>query len=58
MDAASGWPIISFGGEDCVGYEAWFDFTDKVAVVVGGSGVLCGELARALGAQGAAVVVV
>jgi NAD(P)-dependent dehydrogenase (short-subunit alcohol dehydrogenase family) len=41
-----------------VGYETWFDFTGKVAVVVGGSGVLCGELARALGAQGAAVVVV
>jgi NAD(P)-dependent dehydrogenase (short-subunit alcohol dehydrogenase family) len=41
-----------------VGYEQWFDFTGKVAVVVGGSGVLCGELARALGAQGAAVVVV
>jgi NAD(P)-dependent dehydrogenase (short-subunit alcohol dehydrogenase family) len=41
-----------------MGYERWFDFTDKVAVVIGGSGVLCGELARALGAQGAAVVVV
>lgn len=41
-----------------MGYEQWFDFTGKVAVVVGGSGVLCSELARALGAQGAAVVVV
>ena len=35
-----------------------FDFTGKVAVVIGGSGVLCGALAQALGQQGAAVVVV
>jgi NAD(P)-dependent dehydrogenase (short-subunit alcohol dehydrogenase family) len=35
-----------------------FDFTGQVAVVLGGSGVLCGELAAALGRQGAAVVVV
>jgi NAD(P)-dependent dehydrogenase (short-subunit alcohol dehydrogenase family) len=35
-----------------------FDFTGKAAVIVGGSGVLCGALARALGQQGAAVVVV
>ena len=35
-----------------------FDFTGKVAVVTGGSGVLGGELARALGQRGAAVVVV
>jgi NAD(P)-dependent dehydrogenase (short-subunit alcohol dehydrogenase family) len=41
-----------------VGYERWFDFSGKVAVVIGGSGVLCGTLARALGQQGAAVVVV
>ena len=41
-----------------MGYERWYDFTGKAAVVVGGSGVLCGELARALAAQGAAVVVV
>lgn len=34
------------------------DFTGKVAVVTGGSGVLCSELARALGQQGATVVVV
>jgi NAD(P)-dependent dehydrogenase (short-subunit alcohol dehydrogenase family) len=41
-----------------VGYERWFDFMGKVAVVIGGSGVLCSTLARALGRQGAAVVVV
>jgi NAD(P)-dependent dehydrogenase (short-subunit alcohol dehydrogenase family) len=41
-----------------LGYERWFDFAGKVAVVVGGSGVLCSELARALGEQGAMVVVV
>jgi len=35
-----------------------FDFTGKVAVVTGGSGVLCSTLALALGRQGAAVVVV
>ena len=35
-----------------------FDFRGKVAVVTGGSGVLCGALARALGQQEAAVVVV
>ena len=35
-----------------------FDFTGKTAVVFGGSGVLCGALAQALGQQGAAVVVV
>lgn len=35
-----------------------FDFSGKVAVVVGGSGVLCSALALALGQQGAAVVVV
>ena len=35
-----------------------FDFHRHVAVVTGGSGVLCGALARALGRQGAAVVVV
>ena len=35
-----------------------FDFTGKVAVVIGGSGVLCSTLARALGQQGATVVVV
>jgi NAD(P)-dependent dehydrogenase (short-subunit alcohol dehydrogenase family) len=34
------------------------DFLGKVAVVTGGSGILCSELARALGRQGAAVVVV
>ena len=41
-----------------MGYEKWFDFSGKTAVVIGGSGVLCGALARALGQQGAAVVVV
>jgi NAD(P)-dependent dehydrogenase (short-subunit alcohol dehydrogenase family) len=35
-----------------------FDFQGKTAVVIGGSGVLCGALALALGHQGAAVVVV
>jgi NAD(P)-dependent dehydrogenase (short-subunit alcohol dehydrogenase family) len=35
-----------------------FDFTGKVAVVIGGSGVLCSALGLALGQQGAAVVVV
>jgi NAD(P)-dependent dehydrogenase (short-subunit alcohol dehydrogenase family) len=35
-----------------------FDFTGKVAVVIGGSGVLCGSLAQALGQQGATVAVV
>jgi NAD(P)-dependent dehydrogenase (short-subunit alcohol dehydrogenase family) len=35
-----------------------FDFTGKVAIVTGGSGVLCGALAEALGRQGAAVVVI
>jgi NAD(P)-dependent dehydrogenase (short-subunit alcohol dehydrogenase family) len=34
-----------------------FDFSGKVAVVTGGSGVLCGALARTLGQQGAAVAV-
>ena len=34
-----------------------FDFGGKVAVVTGGSGVLCGNIARALGKQGAAVAV-
>ncbi len=38
--------------------EALFDCTGQVAVVIGGSGVLCGGLARALGRSGAAVVVV
>jgi NAD(P)-dependent dehydrogenase (short-subunit alcohol dehydrogenase family) len=38
--------------------DSAFDFTGKAAVVVGGSGVLCSTLARALGQQGAAVVVV
>jgi NAD(P)-dependent dehydrogenase (short-subunit alcohol dehydrogenase family) len=35
-----------------------FDFQGKTAVITGGSGVLCGALALALGQQGAAVVVV
>ena len=35
-----------------------FDFTDKVAVVTGGSGVLCSQLALPLGQQGASVVIV
>jgi NAD(P)-dependent dehydrogenase (short-subunit alcohol dehydrogenase family) len=35
-----------------------FDFSGQVAVVTGGSGVLGGALARALGQQGATVVVV
>lgn len=35
-----------------------YDLTGKVAVVVGGSGVLCSALALALGRQGASVVVV
>jgi len=35
-----------------------FDFSDRVAVVIGGSGVLCGAFARALGQRGARVVVV
>jgi NAD(P)-dependent dehydrogenase (short-subunit alcohol dehydrogenase family) len=35
-----------------------FDLTGKVAVVIGGSGVLCSALALALGGQGAVVVVV
>jgi NAD(P)-dependent dehydrogenase (short-subunit alcohol dehydrogenase family) len=34
-----------------------FDFAGKVAVVTGGSGVLCGTLAQALGRQGASVAV-
>ncbi len=34
-----------------------FDFSGKVAVVTGGTGVLCGALARALGACGANVAV-
>lgn len=34
------------------------DFTDKVAVVTGGSGVLCSEFCRALGKCGAKVAVV
>jgi len=34
------------------------DLSRQVAVVIGGSGVLCGALARALGRHGAAVVVV
>ena len=38
--------------------EQRFDCTGQVAVVIGGSGVLCGGLARALGRCGAAVVVV
>ena len=38
--------------------ESLFDCTGQVAVVIGGSGVLCGGLARALGQVGAAVVVV
>jgi NAD(P)-dependent dehydrogenase (short-subunit alcohol dehydrogenase family) len=38
--------------------EAAFNFTGKTAVVFGGSGVLCGALAQALGRQRAAVVVV
>ena len=33
------------------------DFTDKVAVITGGGGVLCGEMALALGRSGATVVV-
>lgn len=35
-----------------------FDFTGKVAVITGGSGVLCSALALALGRQGATVIVV
>ena len=35
-----------------------FDFSGQVAVVIGGSGVLCSTLARALGQHGATVVVV
>ncbi len=35
-----------------------YDFREQVAVVIGGSGVLCSALARALGQQGATVVVV
>ena len=38
--------------------ERTFDLTGKVAVVIGGSGVLCATLAAALGRRGAAVVVV
>jgi NAD(P)-dependent dehydrogenase (short-subunit alcohol dehydrogenase family) len=34
-----------------------FDFSGKVAVITGGSGVLCGALALALGEQGASVAV-
>lgn len=35
-----------------------FNFTDRVAVITGGSGVICGTLALALGRLGASVVVV
>ena len=38
--------------------EAHFDFTDKVVVATGGSGVLCGAISGALGECGAKVVVV
>ena len=34
-----------------------FDFTGKIAVVTGASGVLCGPMAQSLGQQGASVVV-
>ena len=37
--------------------EKLFSFQDQVAVVIGGTGVLCGEMARGLGAAGAHVVV-
>ena len=35
-----------------------FDFSGKVAVITGGSGVLCGAMSQALAACGAHVVVV
>lgn len=38
--------------------EASFDFSARVAVVTGGSGVLCGAIARGLAAAGARVVLV
>ena len=38
--------------------EARFDFTGEVVVATGGSGVLCGAIAAALGERGASVVVV
>jgi len=38
--------------------ESPFNFRGKVAVVTGGSGVLCGAIAKALGECGASVVVV
>ncbi|MBN1676289.1 MAG: SDR family oxidoreductase [Kiritimatiellae bacterium] len=38
--------------------EQAYDFTGKVAIITGGSGVLCSRLALALGRQGAAAVVV
>ncbi len=37
--------------------EKLFGFKDQVAVVIGGTGVLCGEMAQGLGAAGAHVVV-
>lgn len=41
-----------------MGPECEKDLSGRVAVVIGGSGVLCSTLARALGEHGAAVVVV
>ena len=35
----------------------WFDLRGKTAAITGGGGILCGELARALGQAGANVVV-
>jgi NAD(P)-dependent dehydrogenase (short-subunit alcohol dehydrogenase family) len=37
--------------------ENIFDLTGKVAVITGAGGVLCGEMAKALGAAGAKVAV-
>ena len=37
--------------------ELSVDLTDEVVVITGGGGVLCGAMARALGARGAAVAV-
>lgn len=39
-------------------YNALFDLEDKVAVVIGGTGVLCGEMARGLLRAGTRVVLI
>lgn len=57
MWMAASWPTLANNPEEVAVQPIYADLKDKVAVVTGGSGVLCSEMARALANAGCKVAI-